>query len=188
MIEKIHKNSHVSNGSKLFHETMVKARAILGETWSEYEENFLKIGFWATYENIILGMAMDEDVEKRNVAAHEIQAAWNRRQNTIKGILRKNPNEENPEKRLAIRKFQVLPHLIDTQAEDYSKMVPFDKLKPLQKTIPPLILDIILKKGIVEVVRLIMEGSLPMIDVPCHSQAGGHSYSIWNKLLYSLHI
>ena len=39
------------------------------------------------------------------------------------------------------------------------------------KTVPPLILGLIRKNGIDEVVRSIIEGSLPVLDVACHSQA-----------------
>ena len=172
IIDRIHKNSHVSNGSKLFHEAMTLARDVLDdENWEKSEKVFLNNAYWAVYESIILAMSKDEDIKKRKVAAQEIKDAWERRQATIKAILKRCPNEEKPETKMKVRKFEILEKLIDTKADDYSKMLPFDKLGSRQKTIPPLILDSVKKLGIKEVVRLIIDGSLPMVDVPCHSQA-----------------
>ena len=52
----------------------------------------------------------------RKIAAEEIKQAWRRRQARLR-----NPNA-------TIRKFEFLPKLFDSEATDYSKMIPFEKL------------------------------------------------------------
>ena len=95
----------------------------------------------------------------RKIAAEEIQQAWRRRQT----CLRNNPNP-------SVRKFEFFPKLFDSKATNYSKMIPFDKLTSRQKTIPPLILGLIKDLGINEVIKLTIEGKLPILNVACHSQ------------------
>ena len=105
----------------------------------------------------------------RKIAAKEIKEAWKRREARYK----RNPNTK-------VRKFEFLPKKFDPEAEDYSKMIgPLDQLDPRQKTVPPLILAVIRDKGIAEVVKLIIDGSLPILDVACHSQAGRHPQTVW---------
>ena len=96
----------------------------------------------------------------RKIAAEEIKEAWRRR----KDCLKRNPNPQ-------VRKFEFYSRLFNSEAEDYSKMIPLDQLSSRQKTVPPLIIGLIKGMGIDEVVRLIIEGSLPVLDVACHSQA-----------------
>ena len=84
-------------------------------------------------------------------------------------------NNPNP----LVRKFEFFPKLFNSEATDYSKMIPIEKLTSRQKTVPPLILGLIEDYGINEVVRLIMVGDLPILDVACHSQAGRHPITMW---------
>ena len=73
--------------------------------------------------------------------------------------------------RKTVRKFEFFPKLFDSEASDYSKMIPFERLTSQQKTIPPLIFGLITDLGIDEVLRLIIDGNLPILNVACHSQA-----------------
>ena len=100
----------------------------------------------------------------RKIAAEEIQRAWKRRQI----CLRNNPNP-------SVRKFEFFPKLFDSEATDYSKMIPIEKLTARQKTVPPLILGLIKDMGIDKVVKLIIEGNLPILEIACHSQGQFHT-------------
>ena len=91
----------------------------------------------------------------RKFAAEEIQQAWRRRQ---------------AHSRKTVRKFEFYPQLFDSEASDYSKMIPLERLSPRQKTVPPLIIGLIKELGIEEVVRLTINGTLPILEVACHSQ------------------
>ena len=51
---------------------------------------------------------------------------------------------------------------------------PFAQLDSRMKTVPPLILGLIKTLGINEVVKLIIDGSLPVLKVACHSQGIFH--------------
>ena len=94
----------------------------------------------------------------RKIAAKEIKEAWTRLKNRLR-----NPNSR-------VRKFEFHPKLFNSEATDYSKMIPIEKLTSRQKTIPPLILGLIEDLGINEVIRLTIEGNLPVLNVACHSQ------------------
>ena len=97
----------------------------------------------------------------RKLAAEEIKQAWKRQEARHK----RNPNSK-------VRKFDFFPKLFNSEAQDYSEMIgPIDKLDSRLKTVPPLIIGLIRSKGIDEVLRLIIEGSLPVLKVACHSQA-----------------
>ena len=172
MIFKIKENSHVSNGSRLFFEGYMMSKAALdGVVWQEAEKAWMRNGFWFAYEKIVLAMAMDEDLKKRKIAAQEIKEAWRRREARYK----RNPNSK-------VRKFDFFPKLFNSEAGDYSMMIgPFDQLDSRFKTVPPLIIWIIKDKGIDEVVRLIIEGSLSVLNVPCHSQVIIEKYHQINK-------
>ena len=95
----------------------------------------------------------------RKIAAKEIKEAWTRLKNRLR-----NPNSR-------VRKFEFHPKLFNSEATDYSKMIPFEKLNSQQKTVPPLIIGLIKDLGIDTVVRLVIEGNLQLLDTPCHSQA-----------------
>ena len=89
--------------------------------------------------------------------------------------MRNNPNP-------TVRKFEFFPKLFDSEATDYSKMIPIEKLTSRQKTVPPLIIGLIKDLGIDEVVRLILLGNLPVLKVACHSQVvmkSGSSTTFW---------
>ena len=94
----------------------------------------------------------------RKIAAKEIKEAWTRLKNRLR-----NPNSR-------VRKFEFHPKLFDSEAADYSKMIPFEKLNSQQKTVPPLIIGLIKELGIGEVVKMTINGTLPILEVACHSQ------------------
>ena len=96
----------------------------------------------------------------RKIAAEEIKQAWKRQELRYK----RNPD-------CKVRKFDFFPKLFNSKALDYSEMVgPIEKLDSRLKTVPPLIIGLIKSKGIDEVVKSIIDGSLPILDVACHSQ------------------
>ena len=160
MIFKTKQNSHVSNGSRLFFEGYMLSKAILkDEVWEAAESAWMRNGFWFAFESIILAMSMDDDLQKRKIAAEEIKEAWRRRVDCLK----RNPNPY-------VRKFEFYPQLFDSEASDYSKMIPLERLSPRQKTVPPLIIGLIKELGIEEVVSLTINGTLPILEVACHSQ------------------
>ena len=132
-----------------------------------------KVPYWHFYKNANFSFIyLYQFPLFRKIAAKEIKEAWKRREARYK----RNPNTK-------VRKFEFLPKKFDPEAEDYSKMIgPFDQLDSRTKTVPPLILALIKDKGIGEVVKLIVDGSLPILDVACHSQAGRHPYTIWTFL------
>ena len=139
---------------------MMSKAILTGKAWEEAKAAWLRNGWWYGYESIILAMVKDEDIKTRRAAAEEIQQAWKRGQ----GHTRKT-----------VRKFEFFPKLFDSEASDYTKMIPFEKLSPRQKTVPPLILGLIKDLGIKEVVRLTINGNLPVLEVPCHSQGQSKS-------------